>query len=842
MKPPEIPEFISHYKILSVLGKGGMGIVYLGEDSRLKRRVAIKSLYRQHSKELTERLRREARVLAKLNHPNIVQIYDVVENTQGFFLVMEYVEGRSLSHYLKENQLSQRQKLALLVQILDGLAVAHRRGIIHRDLKPDNILIDAHGRAKIGDFGIAKRQDGDTVELTKHNNISGSLLAMSPEQIKGGSLTAASDIFSFGILAWQVLRECHPFKADTELLVVEKILNDQRPSLKGPDLPLAYTDCLDATLSKEPSQRPNDILGMIKILKSQSLELSDVAEDETLTIYGGVFKARSSNGLWLKFATLMSGIVLLLFLATELYSSLRSEPEPVYAAILPPVLNAQDKLNYNDVEQTIYYALQEGIIDLDNSFLIPSSEVDSYKSEPEQIFSALGADVVISSTISCQDLRCDLHLQREQNNKEIKSRDVHLIDNKLLEVHRIVQLNLAELFPGRDGLLSLSEVISEDNYKKYINFSSMLKEDEGNVAKVKSGVGELIEDAPNFEPLYELYVEAGLDQFSETEEQSHADQVISMLEKAEDSKIDAKKIQVLWVEAYAELGQPELALEKIKPLEKSYGKDRKTEVLKGLIFEKLQNYSEAIKHYQLANDMRPSVKTFRDIAISYWYLGDVKAAIRSLNKALKINPKDIHAGLSLATFYMTSGDLDKAEELFLRYEERSKVSSTYSNIGLTYMLKRDYLKAEKYFLLARDSTSDQDVSRLNLADTYLLSGKIDQAQKQYQMVIDSYGGETDVQGLVNVCQAYMHTGQIKKALATLKTIKEISPNNSDVIYAEAMIYTKLSDFSSAIVAIEKSLDLGAGKVWYGLSWFDPLCTHPEYGPRFSDLTGNKCSS
>lgn len=842
MKSPEIPEYISHYKVLSTLGKGGMGIVYLAEDSRLKRKVAIKSLYRQHSQDLTERLRREARVLAKLNHPNIVQIYDVVETEQRFFLVMEYVEGRSLSRYLKENQLSQRQKLVLLTQVLDGLAVAHRQNIIHRDLKPDNILIDARGRAKIGDFGIAKRQGGETVELTKHNNISGSLMAMSPEQIKGEKLTAASDIFSFGILAWQVLREKHPFDADTELLIVEKILNDKRPSLKGPDLPQAYTDCLDATLCEDPKQRPSDIPGMIKILKAQSLELSDVPEDKTLTISGGLFKVQDSDKPWLKLAMLMSAIVLFVFVSTQMYSSLRPAPKPVYVAVLPPLLEAQDNLDYSDVERTIYYAMQEGIIDLNGSFLIPVSEVNTYKDEPEQIFSALGADVVVSSTLSCRELSCDLRLQSDYFDSKSKSRNVHLIDNKLLEIHRITQLNLAELFPSRDGLLSLSEVISEDNYKRYIKLSAMLKENENNIEKVKADASELIEDAPKFEPLYELYVQAGLDLFSETEEKHHASHVITMLEKAEDSNIDARKLQVLWVEAYAELGQPELALQKIKPLEERYGDDRKVEVLRGLIFEKLQNYSEAIKHYKIANDMRPSVKTFRDIAINYWYLGDVKAAIASLNEALKMNPKDIHAGLSLATFYMTSGDLDKAEELFLRNEERSKVSSTYSNIGLTYMLKRDYQKAERYFLLARETTSDQDVSRLNLADTYLLSGKIEQAQEQYQIVIDSYAGETDVQGLLNMCQAYMHTGQKKKALATLKTIKEISPNNSDVIYAEAMIYTKLGDFSSAIVAIEKSLNLGVGKVWYRLSWFDPLCSHSEYGPKFSDLTGKNCSS
>ena len=140
MKHAEQPEYISHYKILKTLGRGGTGIVYLAEDGRLKRQVAIKCLYKQQSDSLLERLRREAKVLAKINHPNVVKIYDVVDQEEGFALVMEYVGGRSLRHHLKENHLSQRKQLALLVQILDGLAAAHSEGIIHRDLKLDNNL------------------------------------------------------------------------------------------------------------------------------------------------------------------------------------------------------------------------------------------------------------------------------------------------------------------------------------------------------------------------------------------------------------------------------------------------------------------------------------------------------------------------------------------------------------------------------------------------------------------------------------------------------------------------------------------------------------------------------
>ncbi len=350
MKHLELPESIAHYKILSVLGRGGMGIVYLAEDSRLKRQVAIKCLYKQQQSEaLVERLRREAKVLAKLNHPNVVHIYDVVDDEQGFALVMEYVKGRSLNYYLKENNLSQRRQLALLVQILDGLAIAHGEDIIHRDLKLDNILIDEHGRAKIGDFGIAKRQSGDTVELTKHNNISGSLSAMSPEQIRGETLCPASDVFSFGLLAWQILKGQHPYEADSELLRVEKILNEAAPSLSSDDLPKGFTDCLDKTLNKEPGQRPQDIAALVRSLKSYAAELSEEVEDPTLTLRPSFLRPVSSNQAWVYLASILLALLLVAVSAREAYLWLQPEPDLVYVAVLPPQLDAKDTLNYKDI-------------------------------------------------------------------------------------------------------------------------------------------------------------------------------------------------------------------------------------------------------------------------------------------------------------------------------------------------------------------------------------------------------------------------------------------------------------------------------------------------------------
>ena len=842
MKHAEQPEYISHYKILKTLGRGGMGIVYLAEDGRLKRQVAIKCLYKQQSDALLERLRREAKVLAKLNHPNVVKIYDVVDQEDGFALVMEYVGGRSLRHYLKENHLSQRQQLALLVQILDGLAAAHSEGIIHRDLKLDNILIDAHGRAKIGDFGIAKRQSGDTVELTKHNNISGSLAAMSPEQIRGDKLTPASDLFSFGILAWQILRDCHPFEADSELLKVEKILNSAAPSLADHSLPVGFSECLDRCLEQDASKRPRDIPELIRSLKSFATQLSDQIEDPTLTVYGNRFRESSDYGPWFKLAGLLGALLLFVFVCTEVYRWAQPKPKAVYVAVLPTKLMASDDLNYDDVKKTVNYALQEGVIDLEGSFLIPTQEVEDYLGEEDQLFSALGADSVLNSELSCRNFRCDLHLFLKNSSEDTLEIDDHIVDPKLLEIYRLTQLNLAELFPGREGLLALSDVITESDYSEYVRLNTLAQESESNYAEVIVELQALIASAPNFEPLYELLIKIGLDQYSETKDEKLIEAIFKSLEVAEDSKINRNKLRLLRVEALAELGQADRAWNEISLLEEGFGDAREIYVLKGIVEEKRENYRAAIAHFQAANELRPSVRSYRDAAINYWFLGNVDEAIETLKKALKINPRDIHAGLSLATFYMTKGQIDKAEELYLRYESRSQIGTTLSNLGLIYMLKRDYKKAEKYFFLSAEKKKDNRSWYLNLADNYLLQGDMENAKTNYKLAIEYLKEKTDSNSLALLAQAYIHTGLKKQALEALRGAKKISPNNSDILYAEAIIYTKLSDYPSALIAVEKSIEMGLGKVWYLLSWFDPICNDSNYRARFIELTANSCSA
>jgi Tol biopolymer transport system component len=253
-------EQLGHYKILSMIGKGGMGEVYLSTDTRLGRSVAIKV----SSREFNDRFGREARAISTLNHPNICTLYDVGPN----YLVLELVEGETLAKIIERGPLPLDKALSYAVQIVDALAAAHAKGVIHRDLKPGNIMITRNG-AKVLDFGLAKlaseRPSAEsaanietvTEPITRAGAILGTLYYMAPEQVEGKEADERSDIFSFGAVFYEMITGQRPFTGDTQAAVLAALLKDQPPpmSQRQPAVPRALERVVRKCLEKKPDDR-----------------------------------------------------------------------------------------------------------------------------------------------------------------------------------------------------------------------------------------------------------------------------------------------------------------------------------------------------------------------------------------------------------------------------------------------------------------------------------------------------------------------------------------------------------------------------------------------------------
>lgn len=264
---------ILHYQITEKLGEGGMGEVYLAEDTRLHRRVALKFLNQtfREDKEAHDRLVREARSASQLNHANIVAIHAIEETDDHLFIAMEYVEGRSLRDLIRNVEISPETAVAYATQILEALSTARENGIIHRDIKSDNVKVTDRGQVKVLDFGLAR--SAGAVEISRFGSSAGTPAYMAPEQVQGEKADHRSDLFSFGVVFYEMLTGRRPFKGEHESALTYSIVNEEPEPLSahGRDIPRGLQPIVDKLLVKNPNDRyqsAGDVLADLERLRA----------------------------------------------------------------------------------------------------------------------------------------------------------------------------------------------------------------------------------------------------------------------------------------------------------------------------------------------------------------------------------------------------------------------------------------------------------------------------------------------------------------------------------------------------------------------------------------------
>lgn len=253
---------LGRYELIRVLGKGAMGVVYEGRDPNLDRRVAIKTVKVENlseaaAAEYEHRFRTEARSAARLQHPNIVSVYDSDRDGDIAFLVMEYIQGDDLKHYLdRGTRYTLEQCLKIIRDLLSALDYAHKQGIVHRDIKPANLLVEPGGRVKLTDFGVARIQDSGEATRTQGSMV-GTLKYMAPEQVQGQKIDSRADLFSVGVVLYQLLTDKRPFDGDNDFSIIHQIIGHHppAPSTVNPRLPAALDAVVARALAKTRDER-----------------------------------------------------------------------------------------------------------------------------------------------------------------------------------------------------------------------------------------------------------------------------------------------------------------------------------------------------------------------------------------------------------------------------------------------------------------------------------------------------------------------------------------------------------------------------------------------------------
>lgn len=336
---PNLPQNVDRFDVIRILGKGGMGTVYLARDQRLDRLVAVKVLHAEDMGEADKRARfmREARTAAAIRHPNVATIYEVGETPEGVpFIVMEYSEGETLSQRMRRRPPEAAEFLSIAKQIAAGVAAAHECGIVHRDLKSANIMIEPTGQVKILDFGLAKALPTQLPRLTDSSSrrLFGTLHYLAPEQVRGQPADERADLFSVGVILYQMATGQLPFNADAPLMVLEKI-RDAEPEpfvARDPAFPTAATKIIGKLLKKEPQDRYQTARDL----------LSDLADVDTPTARYATSMSPTHSSIgrtrprprWTRL--IMTIVAFAAGAAAIVYFNRHNRAEPVPASATPP--------------------------------------------------------------------------------------------------------------------------------------------------------------------------------------------------------------------------------------------------------------------------------------------------------------------------------------------------------------------------------------------------------------------------------------------------------------------------------------------------------------------------
>ncbi len=868
MNERELHDRIGPYRLEGRLGRGGMGEVFLAFDERLERRVAVKRIRWQDGtgSSATERFRREAKAAARLNHPAIVQVYDLISDVDGDAIVMEHVVGQPLADLVGSPSLSAARAVRLAREIAEGLAHAHAAGFVHRDLKAANVMVTASGTAKILDFGLAKplapepgTEPGDE-SLTGDGMVVGTSFAMSPEQAGGGPVDARSDLFSLGSLLYEMLTGRAPFRGANPLETIKRVLTEEPPPLAvvRPDLPPALAKLVHELLAKKPEARPRSAGEVARRLAELEPGLdgaragaatfetgmSGLPTDVLPLVPAGVRNPVSSSpsAAARHRRTALVILVLLVLAASLVYLQLRRGVSAAPLRVLvPPIVPKGDDPRLSLAASGVLDAVLGRLASLQGVAVLDPRQLDpgmAKEGTPAAMARAVAADEVLSASIEPAGNLAKVSLRR------LLGKDGQLLWTETFQVTvepsdlrflaEAVDLHLGRGYPEhspRSGTPALE--VRDEDYAAYLalkqGMDAGLTPAEPQMAKSE----EIVRGSPRF--LAGLLTAGDISRalFTSKKETQYLDLSRSFAKRAgELAPGDPRSLALSFRVAVAsgEEGEPEAALARI---EAALPGDPAIFSYRAELADRRGRAEEALTNFLAAAEQVPSWRNLYSLASFEWRNGRIAEARGHLGQILARSPGNLWGTEALAKLELLHGDPEQAERRFEDLVVREpEQRALWAELGLARFLAGHYEQAIAAYRKALAMEPGHNVVLLNLADAELALGRRREAEDHYRQTLDRLREIEAVSRLqaddsMAKAQCLAVLGRPVEAGEIAQRTLQQNPEALLIVHAAALVYARIGDRTSALINAKAALRLRLSPSWFRIAAFDSVRGDPE---------------
>ena len=835
---------IGPYQVEALLGSGGMGEVYLARDTRLERRVAIKRLTREAG---ASNLLREARAAAALNHPNIAAIYDVLDTPQGAFIVMEYVEGETLSARLARGRLAPADAVAIARQLCAGMAAAHDAGIVHRDLKPSNVCLTAQHVVKVLDFGVARRMarlvadagaeaaGGDTT-LSTNERLVGTPAYMAPEQMVNGPVDARTDIYAIGMLLYQMLTGVRPFAdagGDIVAAALARVAPLRSPSAVEASVPSVLDRVVTHALEPEPADRFASARELDTALADTQRQLAEAPTEPVAppAVHAGRRSRRPALPLALA-ALVVAAAAIGLWRARQ-PASQAAGVKPVVVAVLPfdaEAADARSALLGSYVADSVAATLRPTL----GLNVLPGSAMDELGDAPDSARAGrrLGADFVVRGRVArrAADVRVGIEVLRAgatsiwHGERVAPPTGIRELVRLLATDVRGAIAKTGSLNGTQDAPAIVPEVPPDtENEAAYADFeqgrSFLLRSDvPGNVDRAMTLFEAAVAKDPRFAAAHARLGQARLNKYAQTND---AEWVTRSREAfLEALRLDPARAEVRLTLAtlHQAVGRSDLAIEELRRAARDApATDEPHRRLAGVLIDS-GRFEEAVAELQQAIALRPNYfNNHSELGYAYYRAGRFEEAATAYTRVTELQPDSALGFHMLGTTQLSSGQLERALESYQTANALRPSPQTLSNIGTVHFWRREYRDAlTAYEAAVRLAPGDADLWA-NLGDVQRRLGREGAARTSYQRAAALFEqrltvNARDAFALAQLGLLATRLGEQGTARHRLDAALRAGPNDPDVLRTVAVVRLLGGDRPGACQAIDRALSVGLGPI------------------------------